>query len=55
MTTDKITKTAAVEFPSPLEVDRWIYKMQYITIDELVTFPAPLEVDKYLYELWKKL
>ena len=37
------------KFPAPREVDRCLYKMQYITIDELVTFPAPREVDRELY------
>ena len=38
------------EFPSPLEVDSFLYNMKLVkTYKEMVEFPSPLEVDRFLY------
>ena len=37
-------------FPSPLEVDRFLYLGTAKAFEQGITlFPAPLEVDRYLY------
>ena len=42
-----------IVFPSPLEVDRFLYKVAWKRDFELSQkFPAPLEVDRFLYEIW---
>ena len=40
------------EFPSPLEVDRYLYtsRLPKFNADDTFRFPSPLEVDRYLYE-----
>ena len=39
-----------VGFPSPLEVDRFLYRNVAIQGKTVGTFPSPLEVDRFLYE-----
>ena len=36
-------------FPSPLEVDRYLYTLVHKQIILSIRFPSPLEVDRYLY------
>ena len=36
-------------FPTPLEVDRFLYKVNMIKTTVTNEFPAPLEVDRFLY------
>ena len=48
MSIDKISMERM--FPSPLEVDRFLYNMKLVkTYKEMVEFPSPLEVDRFLY------
>ena len=39
------------EFPSPLEVDRYLYKESAFYSLKSGMFPSPLEVDRYLYPI----
>ena len=36
-------------FPSPLEVDRFLYDMEKVEKITNLKFPSPLEVDRFLY------
>ena len=36
-------------FPSPLEVDRFLYYKKDNNVLKLSQFPSPLEVDRFLY------
>ena len=37
-------------FPSPLEVDRYLYTLVHKQIILSIRFPSPLEVDNLIYE-----
>ena len=37
-------------FPSPLEVDRYLYNYVESKVKSQELFPSPLEVDRYLYK-----
>ena len=37
------------KFPSPLEVDRFLYYKKDNNVLKLSQFPSPLEVDRFLY------
>ena len=41
------------KFPSPLEVDRFLYYKKDNNVLKLSQFPSPLEVDRFLYKMKK--
>ena len=41
--------TFGIVFPSPREVDRYLYALKEKAMTFGIVFPAPLEVDRYLY------
>ena len=50
--THKDTEGNELVFPSPLEVDKYLYDSPTHPIEEaVITFPAPREVDRQLYDV----